>query len=740
MSGTGKKQVNSSLSESLRGNKQSRWGNRQIWVSIILLFLVLEIAVLSVERARWITPQPSLTLVLVFSIAVAWYLARSRLPGIVTHIIALVVGIGITAWQTYQLSASETVGFAIFLSFITWVMGYFSTWYILRRNNSWVAVCIGTLIVIVNLSNLPASYYYFFGLFFTAAIFLLIWMRIIKQKNVSGHGTGFTKRGLLYLFTVLLCIVVVTVSFARIVPDIRIPALQTFVATKMLWIQDLEDSFLNLFADVPSKQPLSTSSTREDLVFGHAWKEKEEIDFVVLSPQPSYWRIKVYDTYTSQGWSNRPVTDTLLDRGDRWEDAEAIAGGKTLTYTVTTNIKTDALLTAGNYISSDTSVLVSVIDNDVISVATPRVLSPGEHYTVTSSISSPSSEDLSAVGEGYPESIAYQYLRLPSNFPDKIRLLAENITRDARTPYQKVMAIDDYLSQIPYKEEIKPPPENIDGVEYFLFTQKSGFCLYYASAMVVMLRSVDVPARLAIGYVPGEFGEEDGEYILRDKHYHTWPQAYFTGYDWVDLEATPRSAGSQVSIETPWVSAGTVEEYPQWGVLQPWQIPWIYNWPYELASGEAAAKPVRIRGPLPFADELGRAMLIIFMGAFIIGVLAIPLLVLRSAFYRWLWRVDRTRLASTVYSRICNLASMVGLGPGPQQTPREFAAELTVEFPEQAKALDGIVWAYVENRFGRREGKLGIFEEAEILKARRSVYEGLLKRLGLVRKLFSRYC
>jgi len=65
-------------------------------------------------------------------------------------------------------------------------------------------------------------------------------------------------------------------------------------------------------------------------------------------------------------------------------------------------------------------------------------------------------------------------------------------------------------------------------------------------------------------------------------------------------------------------------------------------------------------------------------------------------------------------------------------------AELAVEFPEQAKALDDIIQAYVENRFGRRPGRLGLFEEATVLKARCSVYDSLLQRLGLVRKLFSR--
>jgi len=738
VAGSEEKQGKTPVAVTMWGNILSRLGNRRGLVNVVLLFLVLEIAILSIEQARWITPQPSLTLVLVLSMVTAWLLARCQLPGGVVHILALAIGGGLTAWQAYRLPAPETVSFAAFLIFLTWVVGYVSTWFVLRRKNAWVAVCLGAVVILVNLSNLPDRYYFFFGLYFIAAVFLIMQTRMVRQHYMSGRGTGFLGRGLLYLVTSLLCLVILAVSFAWAVPEMRVPQLQTMIATRMLWKQDIEKSSLNFFAAVPAKQPLSTSSTRRDLLFDKDWHQDDRINFMVNSRQPSYWRVHMYDTYTRQGWLNSPISDHMLKQEVPWGDADALSDGNTVTYTVTTNMMTDTLLTAGSFISSDTQVLVHVNAGDVISVTTPRVLSPGEHYTVTSSVFSPLPADLSGAGENYPPSIVEHYLQLPSRFPGDIRLLSENITRDAETPYKKVMAIDDYLSRIPYEEEIQAPPEGTDGVEHFLFTQKSGFCLYYASAMAVMLRSVNVPSRLVVGYLPGDPGESAGEYILRDKHYHAWPQAYFPGYGWVDLEATPSGADSEVSVGTPRVSTGTIGEYPQWDLWQAWQTSWMLGWPYELAPGEAAPKPRTLRGPFSFADELGRALIIIFGGAAIIMLLLTPLMVFRSAFYRWLWQVDRAHLASRAYARMCSLASMVGLGPRPQQTPLEFAAGLAVEFPEQAKALDNIARAYVENRFGRREGKPGLFEEAEVLKARCGVYNSLLQRLGPVRRLFSR--
>jgi transglutaminase-like putative cysteine protease len=560
-------------------------------------------------------------------------------------------------------------------------------------------------------------------------------MRIIKYRGATGHTTGFTKRGLFYLSLILLCIVFVTVSFARVVPDMRIPQLQTFIATKFLWIQGLEDSFLNLFAEVPSKQPLSTSSTRQDLAFGTVWKEKENIDFVIFSPQPTYWRIQVYDTYSSQGWTNRPVVEELLGKDAPWEYTDAVSG-EVITYMVFSNIKTDALLTAGNFISADTSVLASVIDKDLISVAIPRVLSPGESYTVTSSITAPSSQALSLVSEGYPSSISHQYTRLPAEFPDDIRALSKEITSNATTPYEKVSAIDNYLSRFPYSDEIEPPPEGTDPMQYFLYNQKSGFCLYFASAMVVMLRSVDVPARLAVGYIPGEFGEHENEYILRNKHYHAWPQVYFDGYGWVDIEATPSSGGSPVTVETPFVSTVTNPENPSTDVssqeLTAEYLRQLYGFPPDQPFPEGAPPPATTSSSGVFSRTLLSFLIIVGTLLF----LFVARLAFRTAFYRWLWKVDREHLASTVYSRMCRIASVVGLAPRPQQTPQEFARALAVALPDQTAALDDIVRIYAENKFSPRKGRLGMIEEDAVLKARHGVYLGLLERLGMVKKLF----
>jgi transglutaminase-like putative cysteine protease len=751
-----KKQRASLKKETVAGYKI--WAvNWQFLLNIVLLFIVLEIAVVSVERAHWIAPQPSLTLTLILSMLVTLLLARSRLSAVISHPLAIITGLLVTAWQAQNLlnapditarftqvinalqpwraadtaaAGTESLLFAVFLVLVTWVFGYISTWFLIRKQNAWVGTSLGALVLVMNLSNLTDSYYYYLLLYIIFAALSIAHTRLLKQP----YPAGFSRRGWTYLGVALLCITVLAGSVAWFTPELRAPQLETFVATHTLWKKNIEESQINVFNTVPAKQAASTSSSLEEQTFGGGWHQGENIDFTVNSNRPAYWRVHVYDIYTSGGWENSPASDHLLGQRVLWDESVTPSGPYVMSYKVSPGLKSDIALLAGNFVTADNPTLVQVSAGDVISVTMPRIFRPGEQYTVTSRFFAPSPTDLSKTTGGYPQSITDYYLQLPAGFPDSVRQLSKNLTMGARTPYEKVLAISKYLNKIPYTGKIDAPPKGADPVEYFLYNQKSGFCLYYASAMAVMLRSVGVPSRLAVGYLPGEPGKEPGEYILRDKHYHAWPQIYFAGYGWVDFEATPGGGGSGVAIETPWVSDEAIAQEPQWQIWQDYPLP-EPQYPTSLnPAASAASDKTAGSGPFFFANELGIALLVIFAAVFIFLILATPVLALRAAFYRWLWYVDRESLASLAYDKMCNLAARVGLGPLPHQTPLEFAAVLAAEFPGQAGAFDRIARNYVESRFGHKWG-LGLFEEAELLKARCLAFDVLIKRLGLAGEL-----
>lgn len=745
----------------------SRWGSWQGWVGIFLVFLTLEMAVLSIEQAQWITPQPSLSLVLFFSVVFTFILIKIRLFGLIKFILALAVGLVVTAWQAMnvlmvpetasrfshflnvinswwqgapaQLPGDDKIIYILFVTFLTWIIGCLSLWFVMRRNNAWVAVCLGGLVVLFNLGNLPDSFYLYFFLYFLAAVLLLAVTRMTGQSLKTGLVSKYSGKSLLYLGVSLLCITGLAASISWITPQVRATGLQDFIATKMPWQRDIMESKFNIFNIVPAKQAVSTAGTLKDLTFTNTWNQGDDIEYIVYSERPSYWQMNVYDTYTPQGWTNSPAEKTLLEADTPWENTEELSSQEVMRYAVTTRIFTDVLLTNGGFVSADIPVRVNTgAGGEVQAVNAARVLNPGEDYTVTSSVISATASDLSGAGEQYPEFIKATYLQLPPDISNDIKLLSENITREANMPYARVMAIIGYLSKFSYKLVIDAPPEGADSVAYFLFTRQTGYCLHFASAAVIMLRSIDIPSRLIVGYLPGEPGDIPGQYILRDRYYHAWPQVYFPGYGWVDIEATPGDSSSQMTIDTPLVSSAALAQSEYWKYLWGGEAPpKIEN----VANIDLRNMPGGIpeaTGGLSFADKLGRALLFVFIAAVIIAGIIGFILIVRSLSFRWLWHVDRKVLAYQAYVNMCKLASMVGLVPGPQQTPLEFAGSLAKVFPQETEALDYITQAYLVSRFGGRKAKPALAEEAAILKARHLVYNALLQRLSVTRRLFGK--
>jgi transglutaminase-like putative cysteine protease len=616
-------------------------------------------------------------------------------------------------------------------------MGYLSTWFLLRKKNAWVAVSLGTVVILVNLSNLPGEYYWYFGIFFVAAAFLMVQTRIVRGHSVFEQGTRHAGRSLLYFLSLLLVVVILAAVVAWVTPEVRIPQLQTMITSKLNWKNNIEQSGFNIFADVPSKQSLNTSNMRLTLPFEASWHQSDRIDFIVNAPAPSYWQVCAYDIYNAQGWENGLVTDFNLKSNTTWTETGMPANSQPITYTVTPYILTDVLLSTGSFISINKPAQVQVSSGDIIGLISTHVLSAGESYSVTAAVAQAAPKELGNAGEDYPPSVLESYLQLPYDFPENIRKLSENITANATTPYEKILEIKGYLSKIPYKTDIKAPPEGIDGVEYFLFTQKAGFCVHFASAMAVMLRSVGVPTRLAIGYLPGDPGSDKGEYILRDKYYHAWTQVYFPGYGWIDIEATPsssQSSASQVTLSGPVVSSEIIAKQPQWDI---WLQAFFGLLPApDTGTAVTVAPTYHIPRPWAFAAKLGQALLIIIMIVIIALFLMVMWLFVRSSFYRWIWRVNRLDLASETYKKLCLLGAMIKISPRPQQTPLEYSAVLAEEFPERAGEIQEITQAYLERQFGGRQGKLDLFNEARLLKARRNLFDKLMTRMTQVEKLF----
>jgi len=270
-----------------------------------------------------------------------------------------------------------------------------------------------------------------------------------------------------------------------------------------------------------------------------------EVPDLPEKPPRFYWRGYTYATYANHQWY------ALSSQADEFSPSDEeilipnLEGRVIARFKATTQIKQFLLYTPTQptWVSRPGEIRYSSTGNDTIDIAAWYVepaLLPGEQFQMGAALADPSIQNLQAAGEDYPEWIAERYLQLPDDFSPRIRALAEEITANLETPYDKTAAITAYLRrEIKYTNPLpESPPKNADPLEWILFDLKQGFCNYYASAEVVMLRSIGIPARMAVGFAEGAFDSEDNIYLVRNLDTHAWPEVYFPDIGWVEFEPT----------------------------------------------------------------------------------------------------------------------------------------------------------------------------------------------------------
>jgi transglutaminase-like putative cysteine protease len=185
-------------------------------------------------------------------------------------------------------------------------------------------------------------------------------------------------------------------------------------------------------------------------------------------------------------------------------------------------------------------------------------LRAGETYSTRASLSTVTVAQMREAGANYPDWVLQRYLEVPDALSPRVAQLARDVTSELTTPYDKTAAVTNWLrANISYRETIPAPPANRDPLDWFLFDLKEGFCNYYATAEVLMLRSIGIPARLAVGYAQGELEELTEIYTVRQRDAHAWPEVYFPGLGWVEFEPTVsqgellRPLGSDTNSTTP---------------------------------------------------------------------------------------------------------------------------------------------------------------------------------------------
>ena len=283
----------------------------------------------------------------------------------------------------------------------------------------------------------------------------------------------------------------------------------------------------------------------------------------VRASQPDFWRGQTFDRWDGRSWSLSEPKPFLLPTAEpaRLPDLpgeDRVAGSPSFVQTYFIDRSGPNLVFAANRASAVYFPQTTLFELTDGTIRTGSEMVAGTSYTVVSERPLTTSVRLRRLGT-LPETATSgafrgRYTDLP-DVPQRVRDLAETLTRGKGSTYEKVLALEAWIgSNTQYSLDIPVPAVGEDAVDQFLFEDKRGFCEQIASSLVVMLRSQGIPARLAAGYAPGQRNPLTSLYEVRSKDAHAWAEVYFPGVGWQGFDPTANVA---LAGEQPPQTAGS---------------------------------------------------------------------------------------------------------------------------------------------------------------------------------------
>jgi hypothetical protein len=297
--------------------------------------------------------------------------------------------------------------------------------------------------------------------------------------------------------------------------------------------------------------------------------------------------------------------------------------------------------------------------------------------------------------------------------------LAHHIIRQTTTPFGQALAIQRYLLEN-YGYSLEAGAATLSHpLEEFLFVRKTGYCEHYATAMVVMLRTVGIPARLVTGFLATEWNEYGSYFTVRQRDAHAWVEVYFPRSGWITMDPTPTLIATAAASR--WESLGRLGE----SIRLRWDRLFVrYSAKDQLAvvhglrEGSDALREKMSRWVTSMSDPINRGfsrlsyiartfqpgMQELVMGAMVVG-LALLLLMLRDRLGLWATShlpISRPQFAIVqLYTRMLRIMEKRGMRKTPAATPREFAKLVEQQWRAASPMVADVTNLYHRGRFSR---------------------------------------
>jgi transglutaminase-like putative cysteine protease len=730
----------------------SRFRPIDIAVLATAAFLLVQ-APLSVVEAAWVPNLDPLPRLAVGGLLVGYLIERMRLPGalglplggligfeVITYVYAQIaigdslgeradwLGTRVGAWLDAIASggvSNDPLVFALAMAALAWVLGLITAWLLFRDNMAWLAVIFSGVALLMNLSYASTGLVGYVGWFAFGTCLVLAAQQLANRTELWRRAqlkVGWRVVVNVLVGTALAGFGLLSVAWA-LPANVSNPAVASgWNRVTQPW-QGMEGEFDRWFASLNV-----TGRTARGLSFGRTLAPRGSFDLgdtpvlQVIASGSLYLRATTADRYAGQAITSTETTSASFEPNTDLLTQDQIAQGRGL---VQAQIKVLASRTSVAFapdtpvrFSQSTEVDTRGSVDDLAAVRFDAPVLQTQDYTVVSAISTATLQDLRAAGEDYPDWVRRRYLQLPRTIPRRVIDTAHEATAGATSAYDKAAALETYLrTNFSYSTHVAPIPPDRDWVDYFLFDSKEGYCDYFATTMVVLLRAEGVPARVASGFAPGEFDASTGASIVRENHAHSWVEAYFPRFGWITFEPSairpvpPRI--EDASNSTP-ATVAPSPHAPDTSELTPQELDELLN------IRDQSPPPAR-----PFLSTWPGLVLLGVGGLLVLGLLA-------AAAVAVVWRRGFGDVASyqLPYAQLVRLGRWSGtLRARVSDTPNDLAERLGRQVPRAQPAIDEVTDVYVEGTYANRRPAVDPWPIWTAV--RRSVMRGLFgRRLG----------
>ena len=612
-------------------------------------------------------------------------------------------------------ASGDNYVFVFEICFLMWWLTYLGAWAIFRHGYTWRAIVPAGIVLLINTYFAPNPTTGFLIAFVIVGLLLLVRANLSEQQLRWREQSVYFSTDIVWDFLRNgISFTVAIVVLAWILPGLgRSPQVREFLSPVNQSWENTAQNVQRLYQGLNRQEQAAGSSFGNSLALGGERNVGDSLVFEAQALRARYWRAVVFDTFDGRQWHNTADTAANYDAGQivpvaSWRAREPISQTIKLLAPVGNVLFGEADVAQANLRMQATvrpQAGAAPIPAAQAPAGTPAVeftivraardLDNGDSYTFVSAATKASIQDLENASTDYPAEIQDKFLQIPPEFSPRVRELAQQLTANAATPYEKAKAIESHLRTLPYDDAIPAPAASVDPLEYFLFDIKRGYCDYYATAMAMMLRTVGVPARTASGYAEGLFDEESQAYYITQRDAHTWVEVFFPEYGWIEFEPTagespldrPKTEGDEMAVTSQ------QQEQPE-SPLAP--TPPAQRNPDDLPpqfTGEELLQQQQAGGSTnnpPWWVWALALLLVLPVGAFMI------------------WRARSSGpttfsadLPLLLYERLQQWTQRLGLGHAEHQTPYEHTRLLVSALPETQPYVDPLTDEYVRYRFAQ---------------------------------------